>query len=113
MAIGSRLYQLFPLRGLAGVCGVGGRLRATLRVAGLAGMQGRSCPKRRLSGHRPDGASSVHGRPWFAKLSILDGSKVKIAPVHPDFDCSLYAAVPDGFCWLAPTCDLALKVLRT
>src|SRR5690606_2678652 len=113
MAMVSWLCQLVPLRDLAGVCGVGGRLRAPLRAAKLAGIQGRSCPKRRLSGHRPDGASSVHGRPWFAKLSILDGSKVKIAPVHPDFDCSLYAAVPDGFCWLAPNCDHALKVLRT
>ena len=24
----------------------------------------------------------IHGRPRFAKLSIDDGSKVKIAPVH-------------------------------
>jgi hypothetical protein len=42
--------------------------------------------------------SSVHGRPWFAKRSLLNDAKIKIAPVHPDFDCSLSAAVPDGFC---------------
>jgi hypothetical protein len=29
----------------------------------------------------------VHGRPLFAKLSIRDGVKVKIAPVHSDFVC--------------------------
>lgn len=29
----------------------------------------------------------VHGRPRFAKLSIHDGSKEKIAPVHSDFEC--------------------------
>ena len=29
----------------------------------------------------------VHGRSRFAKLSIHDGSKVKIAPVHSDFWC--------------------------
>jgi hypothetical protein len=44
----------------------------------------------------------VHGRPRFAKLSIDDGSKVKIAPVHSDFRCGFLAAVPDGICWLAP-----------
>ena len=27
--------------------------------------------------------------PEFARLSIHDGSKVKIAPVHSDFDCGL------------------------
>jgi len=34
----------------------------------------------------------VHGAymnaPKFAKLSIHNSSKVKIAPVYPDFDCS-------------------------
>ena len=44
----------------------------------------------------------VHGRPRFAKLSIDDGSKEKIAPVHSDFRCGFLAAVPDGICWLAP-----------
>lgn len=29
----------------------------------------------------------VHGRSRFAKLSIRVGSKVKIAPVHSDFNC--------------------------
>jgi hypothetical protein len=29
----------------------------------------------------------VHGRPRFAKLSVRDGSKEKIAPVHSDFCC--------------------------
>jgi len=27
--------------------------------------------------------------PEFARLSIHDGLKVKIAPVHSDFECSL------------------------
>ena len=31
------------------------------------------------------GPRDVHGHPLFAKLSVHDGSKVKIAPVHPDF----------------------------
>jgi hypothetical protein len=48
------------------------------------------------------GFRNVHGRPRFAKLSIHDGSKVKIAPVHSDFECSFWAAVPDGICWLTP-----------
>lgn len=29
----------------------------------------------------------VHGRPRFAKHSVRDDPKVKIAPVHPDFRC--------------------------
>ena len=28
----------------------------------------------------------MHGRPRFAKVSFHDGSKVKIAAMHPDFD---------------------------
>ena len=31
----------------------------------------------------------VHGRSRYAKLSIHDGLKVKIAPVHSDFECGL------------------------
>ena len=31
----------------------------------------------------------VHGRPRFAKLSVHDNEKVKIAPVHPDFSAVL------------------------
>jgi hypothetical protein len=38
----------------------------------------------------------------YAKLSIHNGSKVKIAPVHPDFDAAFWTAVPDGICWLTP-----------
>lgn len=38
----------------------------------------------------------------YAKLSIHDGSKVKIAPVHSDFDAAFWTAVPDGICWLTP-----------
>lgn len=38
----------------------------------------------------------------YAKLSIRDRSKVKIAPVHPDSDAAFCAAVPDGICWLTP-----------
>ncbi len=30
---------------------------------------------------------TVHGRPRFAKFSIHDDSKEKIAPVHSDFEC--------------------------
>lgn len=55
-----------------------------------------SQPRRKM------GSRNVHGRPRFAKLSIDDGSKVKIAPVHSDFRCGFLAAVPDGICWLAP-----------
>ena len=29
--------------------------------------------------------SGIHGRPLFAKLSINDFEKVKIAAIHPDF----------------------------
>ena len=43
----------------------------------------------------------VHGRPRFAKRSVRDDPKVKIAPVHPDFDAAFEAAVPDGICWPA------------
>lgn len=38
----------------------------------------------------------------YAKLSICDGSKVKIAPVHSDFDAAFWAAVPNGICSLTP-----------
>jgi hypothetical protein len=35
----------------------------------------------------------------YAKLSVRNGSKVKIAPVHPDFVAALFcSAVPDGIC---------------
>jgi len=47
---------------------------------------------------RPD----VHGRPRFAKFSIHDGSKVKIAPVHSDLSGGFGPPVPDGICWLTP-----------
>ncbi len=33
------------------------------------------------------GSPDVHGRPRFAKLSVRDCSKEKIAPVHSDFCC--------------------------
>jgi len=39
----------------------------------------------------------VHGRPRFAKLSIHDGSKVKIAPVHSDFACGCWPLSLMGF----------------
>ena len=39
----------------------------------------------------------VHGRPRFAKLSIHDGSKVKIAPVHSDFRCGFWPLSLMGF----------------
>lgn len=38
----------------------------------------------------------------YAKLSFRDNAKVKIAPVHSDFDYSIFAAVPDGICRLTP-----------
>jgi hypothetical protein len=37
----------------------------------------------------------------YAKRSIHDGSKVKIAPVHSDLIAAC-AAVPDGIRWLTP-----------
>ncbi len=43
------------------------------------------------------GGSVVHGRPRFAKSSIHDGSKVKIAPVHSDFDCDFKLLSLMGF----------------
>ena len=46
-------------------------------------------------------ATSVHGRPRFAKLSVHDGLKVKIAPVHPDFACGSWPLSLMGFAgWL-------------
>ena len=44
----------------------------------------------------------VHGRPRFAKFSIDESEKEKIAPVHSDFRCGFWSAVPDGICWLTP-----------
>jgi hypothetical protein len=32
---------------------------------------------------------TVHGRPRFAKLSVRDGWKEQIAPVHSDFVCGI------------------------
>jgi hypothetical protein len=56
--------------------------------------------------------ASVHGRPRFAKWSVRSGLKVRIASVHPDFDCGL-AAVPDGMSWLVPDRFDALEVPQT
>jgi len=60
-------------------------------------------------------ASTASVRTWtppFAKHQFMMGSKVSIAPVHPDFCCSR-AAVPDGICWSGPIRFLALGVPRT
>jgi hypothetical protein len=46
----------------------------------------------------------VHGRPRFAKRSIRDDMKVKIAPVHSDFLCddlSLSLMECAGWCPIA------------
>jgi hypothetical protein len=40
---------------------------------------------RPTSAVEPLGSPGVHGRPQFAKLSLKDDEKRKIAPVHPDF----------------------------
>ena len=42
----------------------------------------------------------VHGRPRFAKLSIHDGTKVKIAPVHPDFSAGSLLSLMGFAGWL-------------
>ncbi|OZI45989.1 hypothetical protein CAL20_18535 [Bordetella genomosp. 4] len=41
-------------------------------------------------------SSFVHGRPWFAKPSLLDDATVGIAPVHSDLLCNTRCTVPDG-----------------
>jgi hypothetical protein len=46
-------------------------------------------------------SENVHEHPLFAKFSIHDSLKVKIATVHSDFWCG-NATVPDGICWSAP-----------
>ena len=43
------------------------------------------------------GWPDVHGRSRFAKLSIHDDSKVKIAPVHSDFWCDFWPLSLMGF----------------
>jgi tripartite-type tricarboxylate transporter receptor subunit TctC len=48
-------------------------------TAGASGSIGTA----KVARSKPD----VHGRSRFAKLSIHDDSKVKIAPVHSDFWC--------------------------
>ena len=40
---------------------------------------------------------SVHGRSRYAKLSIHNDSKVKIAPVHSDFLCDFGSLSLMGF----------------
>jgi hypothetical protein len=58
------------------------------------------------------GLQGVHGRPRYAKLSIHDDSKEKIAPVHSDFECGLWPLSLMGFAdWLLYR-KYALKVLR-
>jgi hypothetical protein len=50
--------------------------------------------------------------PGFAKLSIHDDSKVKIAPVHSDFECGFWPLSLMGFAdWLLYRKN-ALEVLR-
>jgi crotonobetainyl-CoA:carnitine CoA-transferase CaiB-like acyl-CoA transferase len=45
----------------------------------------------------PYAGKPVHGRSRFAKLSIHDDSKVKIAPVHSDFWCDFKSLSLMGF----------------
>jgi hypothetical protein len=52
-----------------------------------AQLQARLLPGRLADGGNGHYVQPVHGRPRFAKLSIHDGLKVKIAPVHSDFRC--------------------------
>jgi len=66
---------------------------------------------RLLSGYQTRGLYLYMDAP-FAKLSVREGLKVSIAPVHPDFRCGR-AAVPDGICWSDPNCFLALEVPQT
>ncbi len=47
--------------------------------------------------HLGNRGQGVHGRPRYAKLSIHDGSKEKIASVHSDFECGLWALSLMGF----------------
>jgi len=54
---------------------------------------------------------SVHGRPRFAKHSIHDSVKVKIAPVHPDFVCDDLPLSLMGSAGWCPYRSIALRVL--
>jgi hypothetical protein len=54
----------------------------------------------------------VHGRPRFAKFSIHDGSKEKIAPVHSDFECGFWPLSLMGFADRLLYRKNALEVLR-
>ena len=51
----------------------------------------------------------VHGRPGFAKSSIVDDEKEEIAAVHSDFIVWLMPTVPDGICWLVPLSPLCTQ----
>jgi hypothetical protein len=51
----------------------------------------------RAYGVAVDDNGNVHGRSLFAKLSIHDDSKVKIAPVHSDFRCGFWPLSLMGF----------------
>ncbi len=55
---------------------------------------------------------AVHGRPRFAKLSVDEGMKARIAPVHPDFGAARWPLSLMGFAGRGPERKRALEVLR-
>jgi hypothetical protein len=57
-------------------------------------------------------AESVHGRPQFAKPSVHDDAKVKIAPVHSDFVCGCLPLSLMGYAGWRLDRSIALVVLR-
>ena len=67
--------------------GAGGFVKQTSQVFGG--------PPRLLRQERQD--LIIHGRSRYAKLSIHDDSKVKIAPVHSDFLCDFGSLSLMGF----------------
>ena len=44
----------------------------------------------------------IHGRPWFAKPSIVDGEKGEDCSRTFGLSMRVFSAVPDGICWLTP-----------
>jgi hypothetical protein len=71
------------------------------------------CPAPQINPHHPHThTNSVHGRPLFAKLSIDDDAKVKIAPVHSDFICGFLPLSLMGYAGWRLNRSIALLVLR-
>ena len=105
---GYRTRRKPPLRGAKKGPRTGGRNPGKGRVSSRPwrSRAGRTAGPRPRTGRR---LGSLHGRPLFAKHSILDVKENRLQPYIRTFD-EIYVSVPDGICETAPHHLIALMV---